>query len=173
MNLGNTGLVEIKAHDFKYNQNLEYLCLEKNKLNSIPFDIFTKLTKLKLLFLGDNQLEELPNVLFTNNINLEKIDLINNKIKFLDSSSFDGLSKLNFVELNNNICINNTYNEPMRMIQLKIDIKIKCNYPEVISVLRTELLKTRDELQTKRNQVKKLTEQLRREKEITNRCFKI
>ncbi|CAO1293957.1 unnamed protein product, partial [Diamesa serratosioi] len=85
--------------DFIGMQNLTHLSLYGNKLTSVPIDVFSTLTKLKLIGLGGNQIEEIPNGVFSINLQLEQIHLYENKIKFLGSSVFDGLTELNYVSL--------------------------------------------------------------------------
>ena len=121
-----TQLFEFKVQDFYGMENLEYLHLERNKLNFVPLDSFNILMKLKLINLGFNQIQELPNGLFDKNINLERVLLYGNNIKFLGSILFDGLTKLNHVNLVSNICINQIYPSTTSITELKNDIKLKC-----------------------------------------------
>ena len=122
-------LVEIKATDFHGMQDLEHLNFYDNNLSSVPLDVFTTLTKLRIIILGSNQIEELSNGIFKNNLDMEEIHLWDNKIKYLGTEMFNDLKKLNWVVLYDNICINEFYKGKTEIIQLKDDIKMKCKNP--------------------------------------------
>ena len=76
LDMYNTQLVEIKATDFHGMQDLEHLNFYDNNLTSVPLDVFTTLTKLRIIILGSNQIEELSNGIFKNNLDMEEIQML-------------------------------------------------------------------------------------------------
>ena len=133
-------LVEINAEMLEGMDNLEGLFLGGNKLTSVPLNAFMKLTKLKDISLRQNQIEELPNGLFKNNVNLEEIYLLENKLKFIGSTLFNGLTKLDYVDLEDNVCINEKYTGSTAITQMKKDIKTQCFNPNEIVKPRSNFL---------------------------------
>lgn len=123
-----SNLIEIRSNDFNGMQDLEQLSVNKNRLTFLPMDAFTRLTKLKNLNLNKNLIEEIPNDLFSNNLNLETVDVRSNKIKYIGSAVFYGLAKLK-VYLDDNICMDNNYEESSAIIQLKEDIRANYIHP--------------------------------------------
>ena len=171
-------LIEIKSMDFHGMQDLEYISLWHNKLTSVPSNVFATLTKLRILFLSANQIQELSNGIFSNNVNLETIHLYSNKIKFIGSELFNGLTKLNKLNLIDNICISKDNTGATEILQLKKEIKIKCNNPNEVPATtnqnptemqqqiknlekqltesNNELIKAREEQQKDRSELLKL-----------------
>ncbi|CAO1301919.1 unnamed protein product [Diamesa hyperborea] len=125
-------LVEIKAENFLGMNNLEYLSLQSNNLTSVPSDAFSFLPKLKIIWLDYNQ------------------------IKFIGSGVFDKLTILDDVFLKRNICVDNNYKGRSTFLQLKDDIKAKCQNSNEISML-AELSLSKDELKTEQEKNTKVT----------------
>ena len=159
-----SNVIEIKAENFLGMQELQVLSLYDNKLRSLASDTFSTLTKLGYLSLFKNQLEVIPSNLFSNNMNLETIDLDDNQIKYIGSGVFDQLQKLDIVNLSGNICVSENYDD---IIQLKEDVKSKCNNPndpyEIITnlqqenkELKSQLSKANEELQQSKDNLREL-----------------
>lgn len=81
---------------------LEMLSLYGNRISSIPEMAFRDLKSLKRLSLNDNMLKELNPILFDNCKSLEYIDLGNNLLEKIDSNLFANLIKLSRINLRNN-----------------------------------------------------------------------
>jgi Leucine-rich repeat (LRR) protein len=85
---------------------LDYLGFDGNSIKTLNKDIFRNLPHLRGLGLSNNLLETLDHTLFLNNIELLNVDLSSNKISALSSKMFQHLSKLEWLNLMDNICVN-------------------------------------------------------------------
>jgi hypothetical protein len=87
-------------------KKIEYLDLERSKIESIEPEAFEYLVKLKWVNLGQNNLRSLPYRIFKNNPDLIYISLSINKIASIHPSFFDGLPNLKLVDfLYGNVCV--------------------------------------------------------------------
>ena len=59
------------------------------------------------------------------------------KIKHLGTEIFHDLKKLDWVNLEDNICVNNLYNGETEINELKEDIKMKCKNPNEVPATTT------------------------------------
>jgi hypothetical protein len=101
-----SNLPTVKAGLFKPEfQNLEYLNLYGNKIETIEPNAFQYLIKLWWIRLYDNKIKSLSYRLFKNNPDLKYIDLRENKINSIHPNFFDGLEKLKLIEFTENLCI--------------------------------------------------------------------
>ncbi|CAO1400771.1 unnamed protein product [Diamesa serratosioi] len=152
-------LVEIKSQTFDGMADLEELNLSYNKLTSIPMSAFTGLPKLRLLYLISNEIEELRNGIFNNNINLEIIHLHSNKIKLLGSTLFDASIKLHTVKLETNVCVTREYKGAAALVELKNDIRLKCNIPNdmILSEIESVFTKGTNEIRNEMIQLQRKT----------------
>jgi hypothetical protein len=90
--------------------NLQYLWLPGNKIQTIEANAFQHLVKLKWIRLNKNEIQSLPYQFFKNNPKIMYIDLQNNKINSIDSRFFENLKKLNFVGfVGSNLCISKAF----------------------------------------------------------------
>lgn len=138
-----TQLMKIKYMDFHGMQDLVHLGFTFSKLTSVPSDVFSLLTKLKIIYLSQNQIEVIPKDVFSNNPNLEEIHFWGNKIKYLDSGIFNGLTKLDVVNLNDNTCLDKDYRWT-EIVELEGDIKLNCSETNDISTTTPLTLITAD-----------------------------
>jgi hypothetical protein len=83
---------------------IQYLSLQRNKIETVEANAFQHLTKLRWISLGYNQLNTLPHQLFKNNPELIVIFLYNNKINSITPDFFKNLDKLQLVNFLSNQC---------------------------------------------------------------------
>ncbi len=88
---------------------IQYLYLERNKIETVEADAFQHLTKLRWISLGINQLRTLPHKIFRNNPELIAIWLYNNKINSITPDFFKNLDKLQLVSFTSSQCINKRF----------------------------------------------------------------
>jgi Leucine-rich repeat (LRR) protein len=85
---------------------LDYLGFDGNSIKSLDKDTFRKLPHLRGLGLSNNLLDSLDETLFLNNTELVNLDINSNKIDKLNSTMFQHLPKLEWLNLMDNICVN-------------------------------------------------------------------
>ncbi|XP_022777661.1 leucine-rich repeat-containing protein 57-like, partial [Stylophora pistillata] len=74
------------------NTKLKVLDLSNNKIQRLPEDVFGNLTRLKRLFLSNNKLQRLPKL--KNLSEIETLYMEKNSLVTLSRDQFQGLSKL-------------------------------------------------------------------------------
>lgn len=87
------------------------------KILWLPEDTFNDLPKLEILVLRENQIKLLPMKLFTNNGKLHRFSADGNKIQVIDLQFGESLK---FVNLERNVCINETKSSKVEEINEKI-----------------------------------------------------
>jgi hypothetical protein len=88
---------------------IQYLYLERNKIETVENNAFQHLTKLKWITLGYNQLSSLPHKIFKKNSELIFVFLNSNQINSITPDFFKNLDKLQFVSFLSNQCINKIF----------------------------------------------------------------
>ncbi len=83
-------------------ENLEYLDLSDNFINSMPDFFFKDLVRLEQLNLGQNNLRSLPEDIFRNTKALTHINLQYNEFDEIESNTFSSLQNLKELILNGN-----------------------------------------------------------------------
>ncbi|XP_072560457.1 uncharacterized protein [Paramormyrops kingsleyae] len=89
LNLEDNRLVELSTGVFQHMSFLTDLVLAKNRLSTIPEDVFRNLTSLQHLSLSANHLLALPAAAFTGLSNLISIHLDKNNISSVEADLFD------------------------------------------------------------------------------------
>jgi hypothetical protein len=97
----NSGITDVDQYAFTKLKFLRTISLKGNNLTSLPYGIFSNLTKLKQLRLGDNLLGSVDG-LFDGLGHLERLSLMDNQIVVISADTFKDLSHLHHLELNNN-----------------------------------------------------------------------
>lgn len=103
VDLSKNHLMIIPSKCFTYQDKLQELRLNNNKLSSINDTTFQGLKALKVLNLRENYLEELPRGLFAILPKLEELNLGQNRISKIDRHAFDGLTALRVLYLDDNL----------------------------------------------------------------------
>lgn len=103
VDLSSNHLVIIPSKCFIYQDKLQELHLNKNKLSSINDTTFQGLKSLTVLNLRENYLEELPKGLFSILPKLEELNLGQNRVSKIDIRAFDGLASLRVLYLDDNL----------------------------------------------------------------------
>ena len=96
---------------FKPLKNLRYLQLDNNEISFIAKTAFKNLLKLEHILIGQNYLKKLIDEHFKSNKKLITIWLENNNIQDLSSTMFDHLFNLKYIDLKDNVCIDDYYIE--------------------------------------------------------------
>ena len=94
LNLANSGITELQAHDFSGLDNLQELTLWSNQLTALPQEIFKGLDRLQSLSLGGNPLTSLTRGVFEGLGNLQELNLGSNELTILPQGIFEGLASL-------------------------------------------------------------------------------
>ena len=106
LDLSESGIGTLQAHDFRDLGRLQRLRLYGNSLTTLPPSLFHGLARLEKLALNFNQLRELPPGLFRGLGSLERLWLYQNQLETLPDGIFSGLSELNYLSLAENSLTN-------------------------------------------------------------------
>jgi Leucine-rich repeat (LRR) protein len=84
MNLASKGIINIESGLFEIFNNVEYLNLESNQIDTLKVDSLKGLTKLKTLIISKNNILRIEDNAFSNMIALEHLELYGNRIQAID-----------------------------------------------------------------------------------------
>lgn len=116
---------------------IKILKITHSNLTAISIKDLKDFPKLLVLDLSWNQIEYLERNLFAMNENLKMIIFHNNKIKKIDQKVFDDLSSLAYLDLTNNICINENKTTESEVIRLIENISESCKDLMIIDRIDT------------------------------------
>ena len=102
LNLADSGITELQAHDFAGLGNLQKLNLGSNPLSVLPAGIFDGLANLTVLNLTDATPDNLPRGIFNGLASLEELYLGHNALTVLPAGVFGGLGSLTVLNLEAN-----------------------------------------------------------------------
>ena len=102
LDLSESGIGTLQAHDFRDLGRLQRLRLYGNSLTILPPSLFHGLSRLEQLALNSNQLRELPPGLFRDLGSLERLWLYRNQLETLPDGIFSGLAELTYLTLAEN-----------------------------------------------------------------------
>ncbi len=94
LDLSNSRILELQAHDFSGLDSLQQLNLDSNELTTLPPGIFDGLERLESLSLAVNALTGLNRGVFEGLGNLQELNLGSNELTALPPGIFDGLASL-------------------------------------------------------------------------------
>ncbi|XP_068593042.1 leucine-rich repeat, immunoglobulin-like domain and transmembrane domain-containing protein 1b [Cebidichthys violaceus] len=97
-----TAIARISSDNFHYLNNLEFLWMSFNSLNSLNVDSFRGLYNLDELRLDGNSLTSFPWESLTDMPNLRLLDLHNNKISTIPADSTVHIKNLTYLDLSSN-----------------------------------------------------------------------
>ena len=106
LDLSESGIGTLQAHDFRDLGRLQRLRLYGNSLTTLPPSLFHGLARLERLALNSNQLRELPPGLFRGLGSLERLWLYGNQLETLPDGIFSGLAELTYLTLAENSLTN-------------------------------------------------------------------
>ena len=106
LDLSESGIETLQAHDFRDLGRLRRLLLDGNSLTTLPPSLFHGLAHLECLALNSNQLRELPPGLFRGLGSLERLWLYGNQLETLPVGIFSGLAELTYLTLAENSLTN-------------------------------------------------------------------
>lgn len=152
LNLDSNELAQLNASTFSGARNLEWLSISSNFISKIDKDTFQGLSKLQMLVLSQNKLRELPREtffalvdlreillngnefetmpagLFDRNLEMKRIWLQNNELKVIEPQVFAPLKSLIFVNLQENVCVNELFRKMYQETELMLTEALKnCN----------------------------------------------
>ena len=102
LDLEDTGISSLKAHDFSGLSSLNWLNLSRNSLSELPEGVFKGLQSLRQLLLDDNSLRELPPGIFSGLNRLGSLSLSRNSLGEVPQGIFNGLNSLQDLGLSGN-----------------------------------------------------------------------
>lgn len=97
-----TVITRISSNTFHYLNNLEFLWMSFNSLNSLAADSFRGLYNLNELRLEGNSLTSFPWESLTDMPNLKLLDLHNNKISSIPAEAIVYLKNITYLDLSSN-----------------------------------------------------------------------
>jgi len=149
LNLDSNELTSLNASTFKGAEKLEWLSVSSNFIDTINKDAFQGLSKLQMLVLSQNKLRQLPREtfyslvdlrevllngnefdtmpagLFDRNSQMMRIWLQNNKLNVIDPQLFAPLKNLVFINLQDNVCVNELFRKQYRETELMLTEALK------------------------------------------------
>ena len=102
LNVRDSGITELQAHDFSGLGNLQDLNLGSNQLTGLPPGLFDGLANLTVLSLTETTLTDLPRGIFNGLANLEELYLGHNALTALPAEIFGELGSLRVLSLEAN-----------------------------------------------------------------------
>lgn len=97
-----TAITRIAGDNFHYLNNLEFLWMSFNSLNSLNVDSFRGLYNLDELRLDGNSLASFPWESLTNMPNLRLLDLHNNKVSIIPAEATAYIRNITYLDLSSN-----------------------------------------------------------------------
>ncbi|XP_069015923.1 leucine-rich repeat, immunoglobulin-like domain and transmembrane domain-containing protein 1b [Embiotoca jacksoni] len=97
-----TAITRISSDNFHYLNNLEFLCMSFNSLNSLSTDSFKGLYNLDELRLDGNSLTSFPWESLTDMPILRLLDLHNNKISTIPAEATEYIKNITYLDLSSN-----------------------------------------------------------------------
>lgn len=118
----------INKDAFKGLSKLQMLILSQNKLRQLNIATFYELVDLREILLDGNGFETLPAGLFDRNLQMKRVWLQKNQLKVIEPQIFAPLENLVFVNLEDNVCINELFRKQYRETELMLTEALKnCN----------------------------------------------
>ena len=102
LDLSESGITELRQHDFSGLTSLNWLWLNDNSLTELPQGVFNGLNSLEVLHLFDNSLTVLPEKVFSGLSRLRGLTLFGNSLEAVPELTFRGLDSLRRLSLGNN-----------------------------------------------------------------------
>ncbi len=102
LDLSESGITELRQHDFSGLTSLNWLWLNDNSLTELRQGVFNGLNSLEVLHLFDNSLTALPEKVFSGLSRLRGLTLFGNSLEAVPELTFRGLDSLRSLSLGNN-----------------------------------------------------------------------
>jgi hypothetical protein len=109
LELGANIINSVQASTFSGMTSLQRLTLRQTRISHFPANVFSLLPSLTNVFFHENLLTSLDGQLFSNNRQLISMTFTSNRINAIGRGFLDGLNNIRYVEMFNNICINNIW----------------------------------------------------------------
>lgn len=129
LSLSSNFLQNIHKEAFRGLSKLKMLILSQNKLHDFSTETFHPLVDLREILLDSNGMEILPAGLFDRNMQMKRIWLQKNQLRAIEPNFFlPLLEHLTFINLQENICINELFRRQFRETELQLTEALKnCN----------------------------------------------
>ena len=125
--LHNNELKSLPENVFRFNKKLIKLFLHNNKFTRIEPLLTSRLRNLSGFIISGNSLTILDFEMFRNNTNLKFIDFSNCEIKIVENIELiDKMLNLEYVNLKENLCIDNRFSIPDLNRTMKEELEKKC-----------------------------------------------
>lgn len=100
-------------------------------LNSVSRDNFKYLVELEALYLSHNQIEAILVNTFEDLTSLKWLIIWGNKVKFMNGDALQMLTELKQVQLSENLCIDDDFEDAEELATMTKSISEKCGFPEI------------------------------------------
>lgn len=128
LSLSSNFIQTINKDAFRGLSKLQMLVLSQNKLQQLHGETFAGLVDLREILLNGNEFEKLPAGLFDSNLQMKRIWMQNNKLKVIDAQVFTPLKNLIYINLLDNVCVNEEFRKMYRETEnLMTDSLKNCN----------------------------------------------
>lgn len=128
LSLSSNFIDTIHKDAFQGLSKLQMLVLSQNKLRQLPRETFYSLVDLREILLNGNEFDTMPAGLFDRNLQMKRIWLQNNELKVIEPQLFTPLKNLIFVNLQENVCVNELFRKQYRETELLMTESLKnCN----------------------------------------------
>lgn len=128
LSLSSNFIHTIDKNAFQGLPKLQMLILSQNKLQQLPRETFYGLGELREILLNGNEFDTLPAGLFDKNLQMKRIWMQNNQLKVIDPKAFEPLKSLIFLNLQENLCINEVFRKMYRETEFILTEALKnCN----------------------------------------------
>lgn len=125
LSLSSNFIHTINKDAFRGLSKLQMLILSQNKLQQLPRETFYDLVELREILLNGNEFETLPAGLFDRNLQLKRIWLQKNELKVIEPKTFAPLENLLFINLQENVCVNEVFRKQYRETELMLAEALK------------------------------------------------
>jgi Leucine-rich repeat (LRR) protein len=128
LSLSSNFIENIHKEAFHGLSKLKMLILSQNKLHDFSTEMFHPLVDLREILLDGNGIEILPAGLFDRNMQMRSIWLQKNQLRVIEPNSFVPLEHLTFINLQENVCINELFRRQFRETEIQLTEALKnCN----------------------------------------------
>lgn len=128
LSLSSNFIDNINKDAFRGLPKLQMLILSQNKLRQLQRETLYELPDLREILLNGNQFETLPAGVFDRNLQMKRIWLQKNQLKVIEPQIFAKLDNLVFINLEDNVCVNELFRKQYRETELIMTEALKnCN----------------------------------------------
>lgn len=124
------GIKKLETGNFDNSPGIELINLSKNKLSTLPHEIFVKLYNLKVLNLNGNQLKALSHEIIATKNSIQEFHCADNQLDEIQPEIVKKLRKARFIDFLGNSCVDNKFNRSediaKKIMEIYGEIVFKC-----------------------------------------------